>query len=373
MTHIGRRRFLQRTAASAGFVFCGCNWPGAIDAHAAQAKTGRRQVTIGGRRIRTIDMHCHAYVHDVFGLIEGRPEARPAVLAAMANGPMALDPKTIDARLREMDRQGIDVHAISLHPGQYHYWADPALAARIVKIQNEKLAEICSAHPDRFVSLGGVAMQHPDLAVEQMEYAVGALNMRGFMIGGSVNDVEISHARFDPFWRKAEKVGIVIFVHPAGFAQAGKRFEGNGYLGNTVGNPLETTVALSHMIFDGFLDRFPGVKILAAHGGGYLPSYIGRSDKCHSWNKDCQQMKRAPSAYLKGPQLHFDALVYSASNIKHLVATAGASQVVIGTDFAFDVASTAPVDEILATAGLTRAQQIAILGGNAARLLRLQT
>jgi aminocarboxymuconate-semialdehyde decarboxylase len=367
-----RRSFLRTTASATGFLFCSCNLLDA-SATAAQAGTGRRQVTIGGQRIRTIDMHCHGYVHDVFPLIKDRPEARPRGLANMVDGPMALDGKTIDARLTEMDRQGIDVHAISLHPGQYHYWAEPEIAAQIVKIQNEKLAEICAGHPDRFVSLGGVAIQHPDLAAEQMEYGVKKLNMRGFMIGGSVNEAEVSNPQFDPFWRKAEDLGIVIFVHPAGFAQAGKRFEGLGYLGNTVGNPLETTVALSHMIFDGFLDRFPGLKILAAHGGGYLPSYIGRSDKCHSWNENCQKMKRAPSEYLKGPQLHFDALVYSPSNIKHLVATAGASQVVIGTDFAFDVASTAPVDEILATPGLTSAEQIAILGGNAARLLKLQT
>lgn len=367
-----RRTFLRRTAFASGFLFCGCDLLN-TSVIAQQGGARRRRVTVGGKDIRTVDMHCHAYVHDVFALIKDRKEARPDVLANMVKGPMALDAKTIDARLREMDRQGIDIHAISLHPGQYHYWAEPEMAAQIVKIQNERLADICAEHPDRFVSLGGVAIQHPDLAAEQMEYGVRKLQMRGFMIGGSVNDAEISNSKFDPFWRKAEELGIVIFVHPAGFPQGARRFEGPGYLGNTVGNPLETTVALSHMIFDGFLDRFPGLTILAAHGGGYLPSYIGRSDKCYSWNEECRKMKRAPSEYLKGPQLHFDALVYSPSNIRHLVATVGASQVVIGTDFAFEVASTAPVDEILGTPGLTRAEQVAILGGNAARLLKLAT
>jgi aminocarboxymuconate-semialdehyde decarboxylase len=125
------------------------------------------------------------------------------------------------------------------------------------------------------------------------------------------------------------------------------------------------------MIFDGFLDRFPNVKILASHGGGYLPSYIGRSDKCHSWNADCQSMKKKPSEYLRGPQLYFDSLVYGPENLRHLIATTGASQVVVGTDFAFDMASATPVDEILSTPGLTPQDQIAILGGNAAKLLRL--
>ena len=165
----------------------------------------------------------------------------------------------------------------------------------------------------------------------------------------------------------------MIFVHPEGFRQAGNRFRGAGYLPNTLGNPLETAVALSHMIFEGFLDRFPGLKILAAHGGGYLPSSIGRSDKCHSWNADCQKMKRKPSDYLRSPQLHFDSLVYSPQNIRHLVTTTGASQVVIGTDYWFDVASTTPVDDVFGTPGLTPAEQIAILGGNAARLLKVAT
>jgi predicted TIM-barrel fold metal-dependent hydrolase len=160
---IDRRGFLGRTAAASGYLFCGCQLLNSSVA-AAQGSTGRRQVTVGGRRVRTIDMHCHAYVHDVFALIQNRQESRPNLLANMASGPMALDAKTIAARLREMDRQGIDVHAISLHPGQYHYWAEQEIARQIVRIQNEKLVEICASHPDRFVSLGGVAIQHPDLA-----------------------------------------------------------------------------------------------------------------------------------------------------------------------------------------------------------------
>ena len=141
---------------------------------------------------------------------------------------------------------------------------------------------------------------------------------------------------------------------------------------NTIGNPLETTIALSHMIFEGFLDRLPDLRILAAHGGGYLPSYIGRSDNCNVVRADCRAMKRKPSDYLKGPQLFFDALVYTPENVRHLVATTGVSQVVVGTDFSFDVASHRPVDAVLETPGLTAADQIAILGGNAEKLLKLK-
>lgn len=372
---VDRRTFLRSAAAAGGgFVFCGCALAGRTTLAAAsfsQARGGRRRVVIGGKPVRTVDMHCHAYVHDVWPLIKDRPEVAGSDLAERAETPMAIDGTTIAARLREMDRQGIDVHAVSLQSSQHHYWAEPDLAARIVSIQNEKLAEVCATHPDRFVALGGVSIQHPALAVEQMAHAVKTLGMRGFMIGGRVNDDEISAPKFDPFWKQAEALGIVIFVHPSGFPQAGNRFAGHGSLRNTLGNPLETTVALSHMIFEGFLDRFPGVRILAAHGGGYLPSYIGRSDKCHSWNEECQAMRRKPSDYLKGPQLYFDSLVYSPENLRHLVSTVGASQVVIGTDFAYDMASTTPVDDILGTPDLTPEDRIAMLGGNAATLLKL--
>jgi aminocarboxymuconate-semialdehyde decarboxylase len=372
---MNRRHFLHTLAsASGGLAFCRCDLFAITTSawgRAPQPSAARRQVVIGGARVRTVDMHCHCYVADVLPLLQGRKEAASSTSSSLANTPMALDGRTIDARLREMDRQGIDVHAISSHQGLYHYWAEPELAAAIVKVQNDTIARVCAGHPDRFVGIGAVALQHPDLAVEQIDHAVRKLDMRGVMIGGSVNGEEISNRRFDPFWRRAEQLGALVFIHPAGFAQAGTRFGGGGWLSNTIGNPLETSVALSHMMFDGFLDRFTGLKILASHGGGYLPSYIGRSDKCHSWNADCRQMMKKPSEYLKGPQLHFDSLVYSRENLGHLVATTGAGQVVVGTDFAFDMASTTPVDDILNAPGLTPQDQIAILGGNAARLLKL--
>jgi aminocarboxymuconate-semialdehyde decarboxylase len=378
---INRRTFLRTASVSGGFAFCRCHLAGlgatSASVRSSQSDSARRRVVIGGRAVRTIDMHSHGYVHDVWPLINTRKEAAQGLamdkdgVPVLAAGPMALDGKTLDNRLREMDRQGIDVHVISVHPGQYHYWAEPELSAEIVKIQNETIAKVRDDHPDRFVAFGNVSIQHPDLAVEQLDYGAKKLDLRGFIIGGSVNASEISNAKFDPFWTKAQELGVVIFVHPAGFLQAGERFSGSGYLGNTVGNPLETAVALSHMIFEGFLDRYPNLKVLAAHGGGFLPSYIGRSDNCHAIRPDCQKMKRKPSDYLRGGQLYFDALVYDPEGLRHLIAATGASQIVLGTDFAFDIATKTPVDSILQTPGLGPEEQVAILGGNAARLLKV--
>src|SRR5262249_34880115 len=129
-----------------------------------------------------------------------------------------------------------------------------------------------------FVGLASVALQHPDLAAEQLETAVRRHGLRGCLIGGSVEGEELADPKFHPFWAKAEELDTLVFIHPQGTAELAGRLRGNGLLGNVIGNPLETTIALAHLIFEGTLDRFPGLKILAAHGGGYLPSYAGRFD-----------------------------------------------------------------------------------------------
>ena len=182
----------------------------------------------------------------------------------------------IDDRLKAMDAQAVDMEVLSINP--FWYGRDRDLAAKIVKIQNEKLAELCAAKPDRFAAFASLTLQAPDLAVQELETAMKKQGLRGAAIGGGVGGAEFSDPKFNPVWARAEELGAVLFIHPQGVPEVAKRFAGNGWLGNTIGNPLETTIALSHLIFDGTLDRHPGLKIIAAHGGGYLPSYADRSD-----------------------------------------------------------------------------------------------
>jgi aminocarboxymuconate-semialdehyde decarboxylase len=273
-------------------------------------------------------------------------------------------------RLRVMDEQGIDVEALSINP--FWYAADRELAARIISVQNEKLAAICAEHPDRFVAFASVALQHPDLASMQLEHGMKELGLRGAAIGGNVNGEEISAPRFDPFWARAEALDALIFIHPQGLSvpEFQKRLQGNGFLSNVIGNPLETTIALSHLIFDGTLDRFPRLRICAAHGGGYLPSYADRSDHgCVAFPANCKDsLKKKPSEYLR--QLYFDSLVFSPEALRHLVAECGAGQIMIGTDYPYPWTTTA-VDHVVGTPGLSDADRRAILGETAARLLRI--
>ncbi len=362
-----RRDFLQTSAgALAGLVFVGCDLLAAAPAH---AQPRRREVVVNGKRVKTVDVHAHCAVPQALALMNqklGGPALRPD-----------LDMATEAAvRLRAMDEQGIDVQALSINPNWYK--ADRDLAKQICQIQNEKLAEACAANPDRFVAFATVALQHPDLAAEQLETAVKKLGLRGAGIGGNVNGEEISDPKFHPFWAKAEQLGVVVFIHPQGDgapAQLQQRFKGNGYLGNVIGNPLETTIALSHLIFEGTLDRFPGLKICAAHAGGYVPSYAGRFDTgCPTRPDLCPggthgPIKKTPSEYMK--QIYYDTMVFRPEGVRHLVAEVGAGQLLVGTDFPYPWTKTA-VDLILQTPGLSDADRTAILGGTAAALLGIK-
>jgi aminocarboxymuconate-semialdehyde decarboxylase len=195
--------------------------------------------------------------------------------------------------------------------------------------------------------------------------------MRGFAIGGSVNGDDLSAPKFHPFWTKAEELQTLIFIHPqsAGAPIDDKRLKGNGFLDNVVGHPLETTLALTHLIQDGTLDLFPRLKICAAHGGGYLPSYSGRSDQClTAFPNLCKPLKKPPTEYLK--QLYYDSVLFTPEDMRHLIAVVGASQVVVGTDYP-TLWNRTPVDRILAVPGLNDAERISIFGNTAAKLLKM--
>ena len=336
-----RRDFLRDlSAATGGIIFGGCccaksafalaRRPQQSAASAGGSKRGK--VVINGRRVTVVDVHSHVRVPEAWELVKDRI-ARDGHYGdmAQANPDNLGNIRNVDKRLADLDQMGIDVQAVSINP--FWYWADEDLARKIIQVQNEKIAAFCATHPDRFVGLGSVALQHPSLAVEQMEDGVKKLGMRGFAIGGSVNGDDLSAPKFNPIWAKAEELEALIFIHPqvSGTPIDEKRLQGNGNLDNVIGHPLETTLALTHLIQDGTLDLFPRLKICAAHGGGYLPSYSSRSDRClQAFPKDCRPLKKQPTEYLK--QMYYDSVLFTPEDMRHLIAVVGASQVVLGTD-----------------------------------------
>jgi aminocarboxymuconate-semialdehyde decarboxylase len=356
-----RRSFLKG-AGAAGIAFCSCG----MLAHAQEA--GRRlPVMVRDKRIRTIDVHSHCVFHEAVSLMGDDAKRVVAPVNGAENQYIV-----VAERLKQMDAMAIDMEVLSINP--FWYRKDRDTAAAIVKTQNEKLAELCALHPDRFAAFASLALQFPDLAVEQLEYAVKKLGLRGAQIGGNVAGEDFSNPKFHPVWAKAEELGAVLFIHPQSTPELAGRFKGNGWLSNTIGNPLDTTIALQHLIFEATLDRFPGLKVLAAHGGGYFASYPERSDHAcfvappGACNPDIK-LKKKPSEYLR--QLYFDALVFTPEALRHLVAQVGASQVMLGSDHPF-VWEQHPVDHIFATTTLSDDEKAAILGGNAAKLLGLQ-
>jgi aminocarboxymuconate-semialdehyde decarboxylase len=360
-THMSTRRdFLKRAGAATGMVFCSC---GLLDAARAQQGGGPRlPVLVNGKRVKTIDVHAHCHFLEAIAVMgDEAPRVMPQVKGAKEHFIV------IEERLKGMDAQGIDLEVLSINP--FWYRKDRDSAAKIVELQNEKLAELCAARPDRFAAFASLALQYPDLAVQQLETAVKKLGLRGAAIGGSVAGEEFSDPKFSPVWAKAEELGAVLFIHPQSTPELARRFKGNGWLANTIGNPLDTTIALQHLIFEGTLDRFPGLKIIAAHGGGYLASYAPRSDHaCFVAPQNCNPeiaLKKKPTEYLN--QLYFDALVFTPEALRHLVAQVGAAQVVLGSDHPIPWEEH-PVDHVLATTALSDDDKVAILGGNAARL-----
>jgi aminocarboxymuconate-semialdehyde decarboxylase len=330
----------------------------------ARSPKQRREVFLGKRRVKVVDIHGHFVAPEELDVVKNTNLARN--ITANLNGPLILGA----GRIQFMDEQGIDVQVLS-HQGGWWYEADRDLARQIVKVQNERLAAWCNAHPDRFVGLASVSLQHPDMAAEQLEEAVKKLGMRGVGIAGHAGGEVPSSAKYDPFWSKVQELGVLVFVHPGGadnLIKAGA-LNGRGDLGNIIGNPLETTFFLSRLIFDGMLDRFPGVKICGAHAGGYLPSYLGRTDvACDVRDQANCANKKHPREYFK-QQILVDSMVFTEEGLRHLVAEMGPTQVVFGTDIPYNWPSN--VDLILRAAFLKDSEKEAILGGTLARLLRI--
>src|SRR5881296_3049373 len=361
-----RREFLENAAgALAGLAFVGCDL---LAAAPARAQARRREVVVSGRRVKVVDVHAHCQVPEAMALM-GMKLATPG-----STLPPILDMATqASDRIRAMDEQGIDVEALSINA--YWYKAERDLASQLIKIQNEKLAAACAANPDRFVAFASVALQYPDLAAQQLEDGVKKYGLRGAAIGGSVNGEELSDPKFHPFWAKAEQLGVLVFIHPQGSGVAAEipgRFKGNGLLANVIGNPLETTIALSHLIFEGTLDRFPGLKICSAHGGGYLPSYAPRSDNSLRVAPDMDtgvKLKKKPTEYLR--TMYYDTLVFTSEALRHLAAEVGTSQLVVGTDHPIPWQDKS-VDHILKAPGFSNAERRAMLGETAARLLGIK-
>jgi aminocarboxymuconate-semialdehyde decarboxylase len=272
---------------------------------------------------------------------------------------------SIDERLADMDAAGIDIQALSPLPGQTIYAAPPDVAREAARLTNDGIAAAVARHPDRLVGMGVVPLQVPELAIAEMRRCRKELGLRGIEVSSHVNGRELSDPLFRPVLAAAEEMGILIFLHPLGFTH-GERLRDH-YLNNLLGNPIDSTIAVAHLIFDGVLEQLPGLKVCVAHGGGYAATYWGRLD--HAWRArpDCRRhISKPPSHYLR--RLYFDTLVFDKAQLRFLIETHGADRLCLGTDYPFDMSEPDPVGF---HAEVAESDRDKILGGTASRLLEL--
>ena len=347
----------------------------------APASTGSRALakTRKGKSLR-VDIHCHLNTDVAAKVAHLNPgQHEPSVVFANAvtrevnvkqmkeRAPKLTD---IELRLKDMDKMGIDVQAVSPAPNQTYYWTDPGMGAELARSVNERIARIAAQWPDRFVGLGTVPLQDAGLAVSELEHCVRHLGLRGVEINPSVNGLDLSDQKLglDRFFAKVQELDVIVFMHPIGFTQ-GERLVDH-YFNNVIGNPLETTVAASHLIFDGVMQRFPKLKIVLPHAGGYLAHYWARMDHAFKARPDCRvHIRRKPSSYLE--KFYFDTITFDRGMLRHLVERFGADHVLLGTDYPYDMGMEHPLDFIGGAPGISAAAKAQIMGGNAARLLKI--
>ena len=326
-----------------------------------------------------VDVHCHVHFPPADELVKQSKNTPVEPNAQFGN---ALSKATnqqqqqnvhvcltsVEQRLRDMDKMGVDVQAISSSPFHFKYWLEPELGAKSARMINEHLAEIVAQHPDRFVALAAVPLQDADAATSELEYCIKKLGFRGVEIGTNIAGREISRG-LDNFWAKAEELKALVFLHPNGFTH-GQRLADHYFI-NVIGNPLDTTIAVGHLVFDGILEKHPKLKIVAAHGGGYLGHYPARMD--HVWNARADArtvLKRSPRKSLA--KIYFDTIVFDTEQLRHLVNLWGVDHIVVGTDYPYDMGWYDPRGFIDECKFLKDADKAQILGLTAAKLLGLK-
>ena len=351
-------------------------------AQVAAKSSTQKTVRNSKGKLKVVDVHCH-YLNPVVNQKTAHLNAAqydPTVIFANdltneTNVKQMKDraPKLmgIDVRLKDMDRMGVDIQAIAPAPYHYFYFTEPAYGAELAREVNEGIANVVAQHPDRFVGMGSVPLQNAELAVQELEYCVKKLGLRGVEINTNVNGLNLTDPSLglEKFFAKANELGIVVFMHPLGYTQ-GDRLR-NHYFNNVIGNPLETTVAVSHLIFDGVVARHPKIKFLAAHGGGFLAHYWARMD--HAWKArpDTRTViKKKPSSYLE--KFYFDSITFDPRMLKQLIDRYGADHVMLGTDYPYDMGEDDPRGLIAGVNRLSAADRRLIEGGNAMKLFKIK-
>lgn len=351
------------------------------DALTRYGPTAARKAVARGQRpqSRTIDIHAHVAIPEAARL--AAPHVNPAdaplvrfasALTREVSARQTEDRRVaitdLDDRVAVLDAQRIDLQVVAPPPNQCYYHIPTDVAVEASRLVNDGLSAFVQRQPDRFLALGTVPLQDTVAAVAELRRCMALPGMKGVQVLTNLCGRELSDPVLEPFWREAEALGALVMLHPNGFTE-GQRLADH-YFSNVIGNPFDTTLALHRLIFDGILERMPDLKILAVHGGGFLPAYSGRID--HAWGarQDCRaNLPHPPTHYLR--KIWVDSVVFTNHQLEYLARVQGIDRVVMGSDYPFDMADYDPVEHIMGTQGLSEADKSAIAGRNAERLLGL--
>ena len=274
----------------------------------------------------------------------------------------------LDHRLGSMDAARVDVQLLSSWIDLTAYSLPSDVGARYARMFNELLAETVASRADRFLGLCTVPLQDPVVAAAELRHAVTEFGMVGVEIATTVDGRDLDDPDLEPFWAAAAELRCPVLIHP--YASLAGRGVERYFLGNLVGNPAESTVAIAHLVFGGVLDRHPDLRPVLVHGGGFTPWQSSRWDRGHAAVAHLTGgggIGARPTELLQ--RVHFDTVLHDPQLIDFLVQRVGVERVVLGSDYPFPMGDLTPVDTLDAVTALTDEQRRAILGGNVARLL----
>ena len=328
--------------------------------------------------IQTIDTHAHYFPQTYIDLIARHGKRCGTTVTVddkgvtfiqvgllLRTGPITRTFIDLDERLKIMDAQGVGMHALSLTQPMV-YWADDDLGVQLCVAFNDAISAAHLAHPDRLIGFACLPMQNPTLAVQELERAAKLPGIKGVYFATAVRDRELSDRSFFPVYERCEALGLPIFLHPMMINNERlKQF----YLINLCGNPFETAIAASHLIYGGVLDAFPKLEVSLPHAGGVLPILRGRLDRGFYTRTECKTITKPPSSYLK--RFTYDTITYDEELLEDLIKLVGADRIMVGSDYCFDIAYEEPVRFLDGVKSLTGKQKQQILWSNAAKLLKL--
>jgi len=342
----------------------------------SRKRRGKRRAS----RPATYDLHNHVIPPTVVEAIRCRPE-RYGTRIEERNGKPYFDSHgrmtellpefhDVEAKVAWMDRVGMDVSVISVGPPIYFYWLAPEPGVEIIRLANDGIAQMVEKHPDRLRGMAHLPMQDPDAAVAELERVVREYRFKAVELGTSIEGLPLADMKYRKVLKAIEKLGLFVFTHPYQcLAQGGQDAY---YLRNFVGFPLDTTIMVAHLMFSGALDELKKLRILLAHGGGFMPYQIGRFAHGHDVRPE-PKINNASSPRKLFKRFYFDCLTHEPRSTRHLINMAGADRIVIGTDNPFDMAprsAAMQVGQVDAIPGLTRTEREWILSKTARSLLR---